>query len=63
MQTLEQAKRRAIIDALEECGGNKSKAAKALGIGRATLYEYIKREPINRPLEQSSGLAVKKAKR
>lgn len=59
MRTLEQLKRRAIMDALDECGGNKTKAAKALGMSRASLYEYIKRKPINRPLEQSAALSVK----
>jgi len=28
--------------ALEKCGGNKAKAARLLGVGRATLYRFIK---------------------
>lgn len=31
-----------IVAALERCGGNKAKAAKMLGVGRATLYRYLK---------------------
>jgi transcriptional regulator with PAS, ATPase and Fis domain len=33
--------RRAIIEALEQCGGNKTKAAGRLGISRRTLYYWM----------------------
>ncbi|GAA3952402.1 helix-turn-helix domain-containing protein [Gordonia caeni] len=39
---LEQAERLAIVEALETAGGNKSNAAKSLGISRTTLYARIR---------------------
>ncbi|MEM6524445.1 MAG: helix-turn-helix domain-containing protein [Bacteroidota bacterium] len=35
--------RQAIIDALETCKGNLSKACKALGMGRSTLYRKMEK--------------------
>ncbi len=36
----------ALVDAaLAQAGGNKSKAAKLLGVGRATLYRFLEKEP------------------
>lgn len=32
---------RMVQDALRRCGGNKAKAAKLLGVGRATLYRFL----------------------
>ncbi|HTY08412.1 MAG TPA: sigma 54-interacting transcriptional regulator, partial [Candidatus Edwardsbacteria bacterium] len=40
--TLKGRERQAIINALEECGGNKTRAAKKLGIHYATLYRKMK---------------------
>ncbi len=31
----------AVAVALQQAGGNKSKAAKLLGVGRATLYRFL----------------------
>jgi DNA-binding NtrC family response regulator len=42
-QTLEQLERAAIEQTLRRCEGNKTKAAKALGIAASTLYEKIRR--------------------
>jgi transcriptional regulator of acetoin/glycerol metabolism len=39
---LEQAERAAITAALRASGGNRSHAAEALGIGRATLYRKLR---------------------
>jgi molybdenum-dependent DNA-binding transcriptional regulator ModE len=57
-QTLEQVKREAIANAIFECGSI-AKAAKRLGMNRSTLYQYLKNEPINRPLIQARALSVK----
>lgn len=37
-----------LLAALAACGGNRTEAAKALGIGRATLYEKLERYKIER---------------
>jgi len=34
-----------IKSALEQTGGNKSRAAKLLGVGRATLYRFLSEHP------------------
>jgi sigma-54 dependent transcriptional regulator, acetoin dehydrogenase operon transcriptional activator AcoR len=39
---LESLERDAIVDALRECGGNKIKAAVALGMSRSTLYRRLR---------------------
>lgn len=43
LSLLEQAEHDVIVAVLAECGGNKSRAATRLGIGRNTLYERIRR--------------------
>ena len=35
----------AVEQALKETGGNKVKAAKLLGVGRATLYRFLQKHP------------------
>jgi DNA-binding NtrC family response regulator len=42
---LKQLELQAITDALQECGGNKSQAAKKLGISRKTFYMRLKNMP------------------
>ena len=42
-QTLEQLEKAAIEQALQQFDGNRTKAAKALGIAASTLYEKLKR--------------------
>ncbi|MDY0131254.1 MAG: sigma 54-interacting transcriptional regulator [Desulforegulaceae bacterium] len=39
--------RAAVIYALEKTGGNKTKAAKILGVGRATLYRYLNNNSVD----------------
>jgi transcriptional regulator of acetoin/glycerol metabolism len=39
---MQQMERTTIVDALRAAGGSKTEAARALGIGRATLYRKIK---------------------
>ena len=41
IMTLKEAEQRHIKFVLERCGGNKTKACKLLGIGRATLYSKL----------------------
>jgi Nif-specific regulatory protein len=46
---LREVERRAIVEALERCGWNRSAAAEKLGIQRSTLYEKIKTYGIEAP--------------
>ncbi len=41
-QTLRELEERAVLNSLEECRGNKSKAAKMLGISRKTFYKRLR---------------------
>ena len=43
VMTLQEAERRAIERAMRACGGDKAKAARALGISRTALYDKLKR--------------------
>jgi DNA-binding NtrC family response regulator len=38
---MESAERQAIVTALQQAGGNRSRAADVLGIGRTTLYRKM----------------------
>jgi DNA-binding NtrC family response regulator len=42
-QSLEAVERAAIEQTLRQCDGNKTKAARALGIAASTLYEKLKK--------------------
>ncbi|MCC7398123.1 MAG: sigma 54-interacting transcriptional regulator [Planctomycetes bacterium] len=46
--TLKEAERRAIVAALQSCGGDKAKTARTLGISRTALYEKLKRHGLGR---------------
>jgi two-component system, NtrC family, response regulator AtoC len=48
-RTVEAAERQRIVDALAQCGGNQTRAAKLLGISRATLSNRIAYHRIPRP--------------
>ena len=50
-QTLEQLEKAAIEQALRRFEGNKTKAARALGIAASTLYEKIRRYGLKSPAE------------
>jgi len=57
--TLEEIKRRAIMEAMEACDGDVTAAAERLGIGRSTLYGYLADQKYSRPLEQAAALKKK----
>ena len=42
-ERLEELERQAILEALERCGGNQSRAARELGIDRTTLGRKLRR--------------------
>lgn len=46
------ADRERVVRALEECGGNQSRAAKVLGISRTTMITKLRIYKIRRPLER-----------
>lgn len=43
INTLEETKRKIVIETILKCDGNISKSSKALGISRATLYRLIRK--------------------
>jgi DNA-binding NtrC family response regulator len=47
--SLEELQRRHILRVLEGVGGNKTRAAEVLGIGRATIYQLLSRMKIQEP--------------
>jgi transcriptional regulator of acetoin/glycerol metabolism len=49
---LDEVKRRAIVDALDQCSGNYLIAARSLGIGRTTIYRMAKAYNYQRPTAQ-----------
>ena len=48
MLPLEELERRAILSTLNQTGGDKQAAARALGIGKTTLYRKLKQYQIER---------------
>jgi DNA-binding NtrC family response regulator len=55
---LAQVKRRAVIDALALCGGNRLLAARLLGIGRTTIYRIVRAHKSQPPKEQRAGVVA-----
>ena len=49
--SLEQLERELILKALERAGGNKSRAARLLGLTRRTLYSRMERHGLRTPGE------------
>ena len=47
VESLEEIEKKQIRRALEEAGGNKTRAAELLGINRATLFRKLKRLRLN----------------
>ncbi len=54
MVRLEEIEKRAILDRVRSCQGNKKKAAKELGIAKSTLHEKIRRWELNSSLVAST---------
>ena len=55
---LERAEAWRILDALREAGGNRSAAARALGIGRRTLYTKMEKLGIHPSWEAGGGTST-----
>ena len=53
--SLETLERELIVQALERAGGNKSQAARLLGLTRRTLYSRMERHGLRRPGESDEG--------
>jgi len=53
---LSEVKDRAIVDALDRCGGNHLFAARLLGIGKSTVYRIAKKYNYQPPRIQAQGL-------
>jgi two-component system response regulator HydG len=47
--TLKEAERRALVAALQACGGDKARTARALGISRSALYQKLERHGLSGP--------------
>ena len=46
---MQEIEKRELIEALEKAGGNKSKAAKFLGVSRVTVWNRMKRFNVDTP--------------
>jgi len=53
---LEEVRHRAVIDAIDKCGGNYLLAAKMLGIGKTTIYRWVRIYGHELPKDQASAL-------
>jgi DNA-binding NtrC family response regulator len=52
---MEAVEKQKILDALEKCAGNQSRAAKMLGIGRRTLIDKLDAYGLPRPRKGRDG--------
>jgi len=52
--TLEEVERRHVLRVLEACGGNRTDAAKILGLDRKTLYRKLLRWGVNKDTPSNS---------
>jgi DNA invertase Pin-like site-specific DNA recombinase len=53
---LDEVRHRAVIDAIDKCGGNYLLAAKMLGIGRTTIYRWVRIYGHDPPKDQAAAL-------
>jgi transcriptional regulator of acetoin/glycerol metabolism len=56
--SLDEVRKAHIQRVLEMCQGNRLKAAQILGIGRTSLYRYLKRDGYDTPRVKSRGAAT-----
>ena len=56
--SLEEVRKAHIQRVLEMCRGNRLRAAQFLGIGRTSLYRYLKRDGVDTRKEKSGGAAA-----
>ena len=56
--SLEEVQKAHIQRVLEMCQGNRLRAAQFLGIGRTSLYRYLKRDGLDTRKEKSGGAAA-----
>ena len=56
--SLEEVRKVHIQRVLEMCQGNRLRAAQFLGIGRTSLYRYLKRDAVDIRREKSGGAAA-----
>jgi len=55
---LDEVKRRAIVDALDKCGGNYLLTARLLGIGKTTVYRMARQYNYQQPQMQGRNLLI-----
>jgi transcriptional regulator of acetoin/glycerol metabolism len=55
---MNEVKLRAVVDALDKCGGNYLRAASLLGIGRTTIYRMARTYNYQTPKMQAKRLVI-----